>query len=213
MPAAIGPVCSIRDRQFERLAYAYLSDHPSRSFTLRDLGSKLTAWLAVHPARLGKHCQLAIEMARLEWAHIVAFDGPETQALNPSNLESLIGPRLKVGVQPYVTLLNFQHPVDELRVALRKSRRPKTDTGSKSRTKQRIFVAVHRLDSSVFYRRLHPLEFGILQRLQARQSLGRSIQAALEEFGNTPADLQALLQSWFATWSQFGWLTVLTRPK
>ncbi len=37
--------------RFEALSIAYLTEHPSRSFTLRNLGSKLPAWLADHPRR------------------------------------------------------------------------------------------------------------------------------------------------------------------
>ena len=36
-------------RAFEKLSIAYLSAHPSRSFTLRNLGSKLPEWLAANP--------------------------------------------------------------------------------------------------------------------------------------------------------------------
>src|SRR6516225_8095360 len=36
-------------RRFERLMHAYLEAHPSRSFTLRNLGSSLVTWLHEHP--------------------------------------------------------------------------------------------------------------------------------------------------------------------
>ena len=55
------------ERDFRRLSRAYLADCPSRSFTLRDLGSRLVGWLERNP-RYGGSCQaLAIDMARLEW--------------------------------------------------------------------------------------------------------------------------------------------------
>ncbi len=37
-------------RAFEKLSIAYLTAHPSRSFTLRNLGSKLPEWLDCQPA-------------------------------------------------------------------------------------------------------------------------------------------------------------------
>ena len=69
------------DRRFDALAKRYLTDCPSRSFTMRDLGSQLEVWLRKHPRyALGRH-QLAIDMVRLEWAEIEAFDGAsETSA-------------------------------------------------------------------------------------------------------------------------------------
>jgi hypothetical protein len=49
------------ERDFRRLSRAYLADCPSRSFTLRDLGSRLVEWLERNP-RYGGSCQaLAID--------------------------------------------------------------------------------------------------------------------------------------------------------
>src|SRR5215470_97127 len=41
--AVVGP------RAFDRLARAYLAECPSRSFTLRNLGSRLESWLEENP--------------------------------------------------------------------------------------------------------------------------------------------------------------------
>src|SRR5271170_2180119 len=63
------------DRSFDALSKAYLSDCPSTSFTLRNLGAKLEGWLRKHPRFAGNRHKLAIDMTRLEWADIDAFDG------------------------------------------------------------------------------------------------------------------------------------------
>src|SRR5271165_4432621 len=42
----------IGERRFEKLAIAYLLDCPSRSFTMRNLGSRLEAWLRAHPTHI-----------------------------------------------------------------------------------------------------------------------------------------------------------------
>jgi hypothetical protein len=80
LAAALGP------RAFDKLVRAYLADRPSQSFTLRNLGEGLEAWLRVHPEYAGKHFDLAIDMIRLEWAHIEAFDGEERKPLGPEDL-------------------------------------------------------------------------------------------------------------------------------
>ena len=103
------------ERAFERLARAYLSDCPSQSFTLRNLGSRLEAWLGEHSEFAGKNLALALDMVRLEWAHIEAFDNAERKALGPEDLLEL-GPELALALQPYVGLLDLQYPVDDLRV-------------------------------------------------------------------------------------------------
>lgn len=74
---------------FARLAEAYVRDTPSTSFTLHALGSKLEGWLLKHPRFAGTHHDLAMDMVRLEWAHIVAFDGLSVKALAPEDLAEL----------------------------------------------------------------------------------------------------------------------------
>src|SRR5271154_296695 len=69
------------DRQFDALSKAYLQDCPNTSFTLRNLGSKLEGWLTKHPRYAGNRKNLAIDMVRLEWADIEAFDGEACPAL------------------------------------------------------------------------------------------------------------------------------------
>src|ERR1700722_18274684 len=62
------------DKKFGKLADAYLEKFPSRSFTLRNLGSRLVKFLQANPKWTAPHQKLALDMARLEWAHIEAFD-------------------------------------------------------------------------------------------------------------------------------------------
>lgn len=64
----------IGSRAFDRLSIDYLSAHPSRSFTLRNLGSQLPEWLVAHPSYAGRRHRLAVDVARIEWAFIQAFD-------------------------------------------------------------------------------------------------------------------------------------------
>src|ERR1700730_18820414 len=73
-------------RKFDAVAKAYLSACPSRSFTLRNLCSRLESWLRRHPAWAGSRQALAIDMVRLEWADIEAFDGQAQPALKPEDL-------------------------------------------------------------------------------------------------------------------------------
>ena len=109
LAAALGP------RAFDKLARAYLADRPSQSFTLRNLGEGLEAWLRAHPEYAGKHFDLALDMIRLEWAHIEAFDGEERKPLGPEDLLEP-GPDLRVGLQPHLSLLELGYPVDDLRI-------------------------------------------------------------------------------------------------
>src|ERR1700679_1644056 len=62
-------------RRFDALILAYLAENPSTSWTLRDLGARLPAFLESHPEFGGRRHRLAVDIARLEWAYVEAFDG------------------------------------------------------------------------------------------------------------------------------------------
>src|SRR5215472_15962632 len=55
----------VSGRPFEALSIAYLSAHPSRSFTLRNLGSKLAEWLTANPDFAGRRHRIAVDVARI----------------------------------------------------------------------------------------------------------------------------------------------------
>ncbi len=209
---------------FERLAKAYLAECPSRSFTLRDLGSRLESWLREHPNFAGRNCVLALDMVRLEWAHIVAFDGLAGKVLGPEDLVEL-KPSLRAGVQPYISLLELQYPVDELRIKVNADQDGSTVTSNLALRKirrsspyvrqlkpQPIFLAVHRLDLSVYYRRLSIEEFRLLGALRAGRSISGAIRLAFRDSSVAAGDVPGLLRLWFATWAEFGWLSVAPGP-
>src|SRR5271170_7901440 len=68
------------ERGFDAISKAYLQDCPSRSFTLRNLGAHLESWLRRNPRWAGSRQKLALDMVRLEWAEIEAFDGKSEPA-------------------------------------------------------------------------------------------------------------------------------------
>jgi hypothetical protein len=199
------------ERAFRRLSQAYLADCPSQSFTLRNLGSRLEAWLNEHPEFASRNLALALDMIRLEWAHSEAFDGAERKALGPEDLLEL-GPELVFALQPHIQFLELQYPVDELRVKLNESleeHSPASNAVSAPARRivrryarlqpQRAFLAVHRVEFTVYYRRLEPQEFNLLQAIGQGQTLG----AALAR----DADLDPRqVQLWFGNWAQLGWL-------
>ena len=204
---------------FERLARAYLAECPSQSFTLRDLGSRLESWLREHPNFAAKNCVLALDMVRLEWAHIVAFDGLAGKVLGPEDLIEL-SPSLRIGVQPYISLLELHYPVDELRIKVNADQEGSAVTSNLALRKVRrssprfrllqpepIVLAVHRLDLSVYYRRLNVEEFRLLEALRAGRSISSAIRLAFRDSSVAADDVPGLLRVWFATWAKFGWLS------
>jgi hypothetical protein len=214
-----GVIAILGAASFDRLATAYLSACPSRSFTLRDLGSRLEGWLHQNPQYAGRNKRLVLDMVRLEWAHVVAFDGPAEKTLAPEDLLQRRS-RLRLGVQPYISLLDLQYPVDELRVKLNTAHEDSAGASNvavkrkarvlpKTRYLRRvpIYLAVHRWELSVYYRRLAPEEFRLLTALRCGQPIAKAIGIAFRETAVSPEEIPALSKSWFARWAELGWLS------
>jgi hypothetical protein len=108
------------ERRFERLACAYLTRHPSHSFTLRNLGRSLVEFLEAEPRWTGPLKHPALDMARLEWAHVEAFDN---EARPPLEMDSLLGvdpAQICLRLQPHLTLLQLRYELDEFLIEVKK---------------------------------------------------------------------------------------------
>ena len=204
---------------FRRLSRAYLADCPSQSFTLRNLGARLAGWLQRNPQYAGKTLALALDMVRLEWAHIEAFDGAAEKVLGPEDLIEL-GPDFRAGLQPYIRLLEFEYPVDKLLIQVNQASEEHEEAsnavlkpkhhGLARRAirlkRERTHVAVHRMNFIVHYRRLAAEEFRLLNALREGQPFGRAIQYGFENSTASLDEQRRLLETWFAAWAEFGWL-------
>ena len=207
------------DRRFEAMCKAYLVDCPSRSFTLRNLGSRLESWLRKHSRWAGNKQALALDVVRLEWAEIEAFDGQAEPALRPEDLGAGDISTLHMKLQPYIRLLSLNYPVDDLLLEVRKDD-PDTDFSSNTFQERRkrkkvqaaaklepcdIFLAVHRFDDSVYFRRIEPEEFAILSALRKGKPLDWSIEMALRKTAIPLEKRPAAVQKWFQNWAALGW--------
>jgi hypothetical protein len=207
--------------RFDRMAKAYLSDCPSQSFTLRNLGSRLRGWLPKNPEWAGTRLPLALDMVRLEWADIEAFDGAAEPSLKPEDLTGADPSKLRLRLQPYVQLLDLRYPVDDLLLEVRKDgldtdyasnafseRHHRKRVSAAARLKaQPIFLAVHRMDDSVYFRRLERDEFAILSALRAGKTLNRAVESALKNSAIPAEERPAHVQHWFQTWAALGWFS------
>jgi Putative DNA-binding domain len=206
----------ISERRFEKLAVAYMLDCPSRSFTLRNLGSRLEAWLRAHPEYIAKFEEIALDMVRLEWAQIEAFDEAAKPRLTEADLPGL-GPDPKFELQPYVRLLDLRYPVDDLLVRVRREEEA-ADIVSNAVTEpirtrarrrrlpqpERIFLAVHRFENSVYFKRIDQEAYTILCALRDGKRLSDAVDA-VDWSGRTVEDASAAVQQWFAYWAAQGW--------
>jgi hypothetical protein len=208
----------VGSRAFEALSIAYLKVHPSRSFSLRNLGSKMVEWLGAHPQYAGRRHRLAVDVARIEWAFVEAFDSAEREPLTLDQIATLdSGSHL--ALQPHVQLLALEYPADDLVLGMHhREKRQTTEAGVKedevhsppvklTRLRRRpTWVAAHRVENAVYYKRLAREEFFTLAALRGGQSLAQALEAGFEG-SQMPAPRRAnFVRDMFANWAELGWV-------
>lgn len=215
----VGLRAVVGDEKFDALAQAYLTENPSRSFTLRNLGSCLETWLRAHPEYTHPHEQLALDMVRLEWADTESFDSLEEPALALDDIGRL-GDDPKLRLQPHIQLLDLHYPVDDLLLQIRDEEDEDADeasnTFSEKRSRARVksvrrakpkptYVVVHRVDYLVYFKRVTPEAFRMLQAIQNGKSLSEAIDAAFNPSTLAERKITDLVQSWFRDWAEWKW--------
>ncbi|HEY4051643.1 MAG TPA: DNA-binding domain-containing protein [Acidobacteriaceae bacterium] len=204
-------------KRFDPLILAYLNENPSTSWTLRDLGARLPSFLESHPEFTDRRHRLAVDVARLEWAYVDVFDRKHLTPLATEEAQA-IGPDSKLSLQPHLQLLELSYPVDSLVLAVKKEV-PESEIvsnaahrrESKNRLKlpvmrqARIWLAVHRFEDSVYYRRIDQETFLLLTAFRSGASVSEAVAQA---FQRTKLNAQAqahVLRDSFAHASELGW--------
>ena len=203
--------------KFDSLVLAYLRENPSTSFSLRNLGARLPAWLAAYPALAGPQHALAVDVARLEWAYIEAFDGASLLPLGWQDFAGL-GKDSALRLQPHLQLLDLQYPVDDVVLAVHKAtpamdimsnavsqRRPGAELTLPEVSPSSVYLAVHRFENSVYYRRIEREEFLLLADLRDGDSIATAIERAFEGSKLGADEQAARIQDYFAHASELGW--------
>jgi len=201
------------ERKTAALVRGYLAKYPSRSFTLRNLCSRLPQFIREEPRRTSPRTALAHDVARFEWAQTVAFDGEACPVLTPDDIADTPPARLRLGLQPYLTLLALDWPVDDFVIAVKKrnalrreasnvmDRAPRAGLRRKIPLPRRAqtFVVVHRYQQRLYYKRVETRAFRMLEALQAGRTLVQAVAAA------GPRVKAEQVQAWFETWMELGW--------
>lgn len=204
--------------RFEALMNAYLAAHPSRSFTLRNLGSKLLDWLTLNPQYAGRRLALALDVVRVEWAGIEAFDNAEFAPLNAEEVAA-IGSGSRLALQPYVQLLALQYPADDLVLDMHQhQKRESSEAGTRPESldeeqytplrlrKRDTWLAVHRADLSLYYRRLSRAEYLALCALRDGRTVPEALEAGFADSKLAIGTQISLVRNWFTNWAELGWI-------
>jgi hypothetical protein len=201
------------EKKFDALARAYLAKYPSQSFTMRNLCARLPQFIREARRLTAPDTALAHAIARFEWAQTEAFDGEGKPVLTPDDLADVPPAKLRLGLQPYLTLLDFDWPIDDYvlaikrRDALRSEASNAIDHGPRAASRKRVrrprraktFIVVHRYNLKLYYKRVDAPAFKILTALAAGRTLASAVAAAGR--GVKPEQVR----DWFGTWMELGW--------
>lgn len=212
----------IGQRMFDNLLVAYLTELPSQSFTLRNLGSRLETWVGDHPEFAPKNHRLALDMVRLEWADIDVFDSAELPKLTAGDLGGQ-GEDPVLHLQPYLRLLDLAYPVDDLLLAVRRNEEgaqlesdvasnvvmmesaPRRHKRVPLPKRKKIYLAVHRQENEVYFKRLQPEAFALLRALQQGKRLSEAIAESVDWSRQKVEYITVRVHDWFANWAALGW--------
>lgn len=203
------------DKLFRQVVEDYLSKYPSKTFTLRNAGSKLASYLASRERREPRKFRSASEMAALEWALIESFDAADAAQLTAENLAD---PDLRLVAAPHVRLLRVKYPVHKIQAELSKEhlRKEASNTLSKpefasSRKRSpaeekgplRYHLMIYRHGFSVYVKEISPTAFELLGHFRKPLSIQalQNPRNALSRLASKPGFQEAF--------SQFAQLSVL----
>jgi hypothetical protein len=204
--------------RFGALSVAYLNEHPSRSFTMRNIGSHLPTWLAAHPEFAGRRHALAVDVAKIEWAFVVAFD---SAGRTPLTLEQVgtLNASSRLSLQPHIELMELNYPAEDLVLELhQREKRQTSEAGVGSDEEDQppaklphirrkpTWLAAHRVEFSVFYLRLEREAWQILGALRQGKTLAEAIDAGFADSRIPAGRRAARLQKWFNQWAELGWI-------
>jgi hypothetical protein len=200
---------------FRELAESYIADCPSKSYTLRDLGSRLPDWLAANPGKTGEYPEAAVDVARLEWAYVEAFDALELPPVKPEQLAAA-GENAKLRLQPHIRFVELRTAIDEFTAKAHNNEFSRRDKQFRRFGKDRFSpaetftIAVHRKDDHVAQLPLGKEAVMLLKAIAEGKPLGDALEAAFLDSAIPPEQIAPKIQQWFAIWSGLVWFALVS---
>lgn len=213
-------------RKFITLTTAYLARNPSDAHALCNLGDRLERLLREELRCTTLRERAALDMVRFESAQVCALEAPAKPIITPDAILDSPVSKLRLGLQPYLTLLRLDYAVDDFLIRLKEreagARRGETSDGidPMPRTggvntrilmakRQEVFVAVYREHMTPCCRRLDMEEFLILSALALGETVERACHEAVEASHRKHVDWSAQIGEWFRSWVALGWFCLL----
>lgn len=190
----------VGEERFADLCRRYFAAYPPSSFLLRDLGTSFARFLD----EAGEE-RLVVDLARVEWAFIEAFDAADAPPLDPASVAAIAEdewPRAVLALHPSMQILDLAYPAEDVRAAFRlrgEVLRPDAKPSP---------LVVYRRDLLLYVEPLEPLAYELLVRLQRGETLGAASEAVAAANGS----IEEQLGGWFSRWTSLGFVSRVTVP-
>ena len=188
------------------LVEGYLAAYPPQSFTLRDLGLQLPAYVQTQLA-LQQH-DLCSDMARLELAYLEIFDAEDAAPVAPealANIAEAEWERVRIDFHPAVRLLKTAYPVAALRRRLIEAQPNAQAVPLPAREAQCLLL--FRRDLSMFHEVVTEGAHALLSALTRRVPLVPACAEAQREVPAEAASIEENVGAWFQSWAARGLIT------
>jgi len=162
------------------------------------LGNRIADFAAAYPFD-ADIAGAARDLARYELAFVAVFDGPDVLPLPLERVQSFAPEDWASALlmfQPRLLLLTLDHPVYELRAALKRCEQP----ARRIEPKKTLLSMWRGDDLKVHYLALQEQEHALLQRLRAGATLVEACDAMAGLV--QPNDISR----WFRAWAERGWI-------
>jgi len=192
---------ALGEEPFLELARTYLAECPSVSFTLRDLGEHMVRFLETRAPY--KDDPFLADLAKVEWAFVEAFDGPDAPAFDPSTIAGVpeeAWPNASIVLHPSMQRITLGHPAHDYRIAVKKGEeatRPEP---------RRCNVVVYRGGDLLHVLEVDDDATAMLDELAKGIALGEACERAAARSGTDLGVFQTKLAGWFSEWTSLGWI-------
>ena len=199
---------------YKKLRISYLEKCPSKSFTLRNLGSRFAQFIQRNSLLVKSNRPLLTAAARFDWEIVETFDAGEAKPLSVEMLSDSAFPSKKLYLQPHVRLLELSYPVhktfklateDTLESAsntLTAGTRKSITTKALKISPKKTFLAIHRFQNRPHIKELTASDYLILSAIQK----GCSLKGLIKITSTIKKISDSELHRGFSEWMALGWL-------
>jgi hypothetical protein len=193
------------EEAFDVFCSAYLTAHPPRTPSLRELGDDIVAFAEGYAAFPEAIRAAALSMVRYENAFIAIFDGPEPAPLDPAKVQGLppeAWETARIVLHPLMARLRLDAPVYAIRRALKMGEAPELPPKAEASC-----VVLFRKDLRIVFEVLDPLAFELLEALARGEALVPACDRIAAQAGPDRAEeLGPQVGTWFQQWTSLGWI-------